>query len=294
MSCYVIGVKLGFKKAAFLVGYCFSGLACATGMILCLLLTLLRIPNKLRERWTRRMIYHLCAGFVAYLRFFKVLDVDFGKLPELGMRQGVIIAANHPTYIDAVLIMSQLPDVFCLTKAAILRNPLVSAMARSAGYESNADPSRLVKNCSFRLRNGENLLVFPEGTRTTSPLVGSFKRGFALMAANASVPVVTVLVTSFNGSFLRKGQPFFDMPQSLPLRYRFSTSVEFLPHPDESTRDFGMRIENHFRAALSAPSNHVQTFSRQCLLQHTSSCALPYLQWETSLPKHPDHPGLLK
>ena len=245
-------MKPALKKAAFLIGYCYGCLACATGVIVCTLLTLLPTPVKTKEKWTRWMICQLCAGLVIYLRFFKVLEADFGKLPELGLRRGVIIAANHPTYIDAILMMSQLPNVFCLTKASILRNPCFAAMAQSAGYESNADPARLVENCCIRLRRGENLLIFPEGTRTITSPVDPFKRGFALMATSAPTPVVTVLVTSFNGTFLRKGQPFFGLPESLPLRYRFITSIEFIPHPDESTRELGIRIENHFRKTLSA------------------------------------------
>jgi 1-acyl-sn-glycerol-3-phosphate acyltransferase len=164
----------------------------------------------------------------------------------------VILVANHPTYIDAVLMMSQWHNLFCLTKVDVMANPWVAAMARSAGYESNVNPSQLIENCVRRLREGENLLVFPEGTRTTTPPIGSLKRGFAVVAGEAQAPVVPIIVTTQNGTFLSKGQPFFVLFPPLPLSYRFSLGPEFRLEPNESARDFCQRVENYFRAKISS------------------------------------------
>jgi 1-acyl-sn-glycerol-3-phosphate acyltransferase len=238
--------RFGFEKAVFACAYVYSGIACAFGSFVCIILFVLPLPVQIRERETRRIIHYLCGGLVAYLRFFKILEADFGSLARLRQRRGVIIAVNHPTYIDAILMMSQLPNVFCLTKAGLNRNPFIAAMVKSAGYEDNADSNQLLENCSRRLQRGENLLVFPEGTRT----IGKLKRGFTLMAARAQAPVITVLITSLNGAYLRKGQPFFALPPSFPIRYRFAASQEFLSTPEEQSREFCVKIESHFREAL--------------------------------------------
>lgn len=245
-------LRSGLKKAIFLGAYAYSGAACALGSLACLFLFIVPVPTKARERTTRRLIHCLCAGLVAYLRFFKLLKADFGALHQLRQRRGVIIAANHPTYIDAILLMSQLPNVFCLMKAALHRNPLIAILVRSAGYEDNADANQLIENCAHRLQRGENLLVFPEGTRTTVPPMGRLKRGFTLMAMRAAAPVITVLATASNGSYLRKGQPFFAFPPSFPVEYHFSVSQEFPSIPGEQSRDFCLKIEAHFREALAA------------------------------------------
>jgi 1-acyl-sn-glycerol-3-phosphate acyltransferase len=244
--------RFGFQTAAFIGAYMYGGIACALGSLVCVLLFILPIPMQMRERNTRRIIHYLCAGLVAYLRFFKLLKADFGSLSQLRQRRGVIIAVNHPTYIDAILMMSQLPNVFCLMKKSLHRNPLLAAMVRSAGYEDNTDTNRLIENCSRRLRNGENLLVFPEGTRTGAPPLGQLKRGFALMAMRAQAPVITVLITSLNGPYLRKGQPFWAFPPSLPIEYRFAAGGEFLSAPEKQSRQFCLKIESHFRAALAS------------------------------------------
>ena len=245
-------LRFGFQKAVFVGAYVYSGIACAFGALVCILLFIVPLPAQMRERETRRIIYYLCAGLVAYLRLFKLLEADFETLSQLRQRRGVIIAVNHPTYIDAILMMSQLPNVFCLMKADLRRNPFIATMVRSAGYEDNADSNRLIENCSRRLRAGENLLVFPEGTRTRTPPVGRLKRGFALMAMRARAPVITVLATSLNGNYLRKDQPFLAFPPSIPIGYRFTASQEFLSTPGEQSREFCLKIESHFREALTS------------------------------------------
>jgi 1-acyl-sn-glycerol-3-phosphate acyltransferase len=194
----------------------------------------------------------LCAILIAYLRLFRILKADFAPLHRLRGRRGAIIAVNHPTFLDAILMMSQLSGVFCLMKAKLHRNPFIAAIVRSAGYEDNANADQLIENCSRRLRSGETLLVFPEGTRTTVPPVGQLKRGFALMAIRAHAPVVTILMTSLNGPYLRKGQPFFAFPPAFPIEYRVTHGQEFSSLPDEPSRDFCLKIESYFREALPA------------------------------------------
>ncbi|SDU05188.1 1-acyl-sn-glycerol-3-phosphate acyltransferases [Verrucomicrobium sp. GAS474] len=238
------------QRAAFLSA-CLCGLL---GCVLCFLASLvsLCLPASVRERGLRRVVGRLCRGFVAYLLWSGVAVIDFGTLPELARRSGVIVAMNHPTFIDALLALSRLPPAFCIAKESLFCNPLIAPIARGAGYESNVDSTILIRNCVDRLRRGEVLLVFPEGTRTTVPPVGELKRGFVFMADGASVPVVAVTVEAFNGSFLRKGSPLFSFPVSLPLRYRFVVGPDFVRAPDESLNAFRDRIESHFRLSLSS------------------------------------------
>jgi 1-acyl-sn-glycerol-3-phosphate acyltransferase len=245
-------LRIVFQKVIFVGAYAYSGLACLIGALISWGLFVIPIPISVREKATRHVIHYLCFGLVAYLQFFRLLKVDFCGLAHLRQCRGTIIAVNHPTFIDAILMMSLLPNVFCLMKASLYRNPLIAVIARSAGYEDNGDSSELIENCARRLRRGETLLVFPEGTRTTTPPIGRLKRGFALMAILAKAPIITVLNTSFNGNYLGKGQPFFAFPASLPMRYTFSHGEEFVSALNEQSRDFCQKIEAHFRQNLSA------------------------------------------
>ena len=66
---------------------------------------------------------------------------------------GIVIAPNHPTMLDAVLIMSRLPRVVCITKAALWDNWALGGGIRLAGYMPQRraaadDPPRGGRRCA--------------------------------------------------------------------------------------------------------------------------------------------------
>jgi 1-acyl-sn-glycerol-3-phosphate acyltransferase len=71
--------------------------------------------------------------------------------------------------LDAVLVVSRLPDAVCVMKHSLLGNFLLGPAARLAHYVRNDSLLRLVKTAEEQLRDGGQLLLFPEGTRTVAP-----------------------------------------------------------------------------------------------------------------------------
>jgi 1-acyl-sn-glycerol-3-phosphate acyltransferase len=148
-----------------------------------------------------------------------------------------------------VLVISQVPQVVCLMKGSLARNLVLSGTARLAGYVHNESSLGLVKKCEERLKEGANLLVFPEGTRTVDGKLLPFKMGFALVAILARSPVQTIIITA-EGNWLGKGWPFFKKP-AFPVRYSLRLGRRFQPEPGESAKKFGGAVENYFRKILS-------------------------------------------
>lgn len=163
----------------------------------------------------------IMAGFrhvVALMRASGIMRCDLTALDALRDKGPLIIAPNHPTQLDVMLVVSRLPRVVCTAKARLLRNPLFGASARLAGYVRNDAPVHLVREAVRQLREGRQLLIFPEGTRSEGPGVDRFKEGFALIAQQAGVPVQTVFIET-DSRFLAKGWPWRRMPD-FPLTYR--------------------------------------------------------------------------
>ena len=69
------------------------------------------------------------------------------------------------------------------------------------------------------------LLIFPEGTRTSTHPVNSFKPGITLIAKLAQVPIQTVLIRS-ESPFLRKGWPLLRAPTQM-VRIRVTLGQRF-------------------------------------------------------------------
>src|SRR6266446_2055001 len=79
----------------------------------------------------------------------------------------LIIAPNHPSLLDAVMVLSRLPDVACVMKADLIDNPIYGASARFSDYIRNDGFMGAATQAIANLKGGSQLLLFPEGTRTT-------------------------------------------------------------------------------------------------------------------------------
>ena len=197
---------------------------------------------------TRRMTGLLLRIFFRGLMASGVLRVDLSALHALRGRGGIIIAPNHPSMLDALFIISRIPEVGCIMKAPIWDNPVLGGAARLMGYIRNDAPVNMVRQAADGLAAGVPLLIFPEGTRTRRKPVNAFKGGFALIAKRAGVPIQTVFIETDN-AFLSKGWPLLKKP-TFPLVYRVRLGQSFTV--EGSGHAFVERLEQYYREELAA------------------------------------------
>src|SRR5712664_33914 len=109
-------------------------------------------------------------GFRCYLWLLALTGAfrfDLRALDALRDAGPLIIAPNHPSLLDAVMVLSRLPDVACVMKADLIDNPIYGASARFSDYIRNDGFMGAATQAVDNLRSGSQLLLFPEGTRTT-------------------------------------------------------------------------------------------------------------------------------
>jgi 1-acyl-sn-glycerol-3-phosphate acyltransferase len=139
----------------------------------------------------------------------------------------LIIAPNHPSLLDAVMVLSRLPDVACVMKADLIDNPIYGASARFSDYIRNDGFMGAATQAIENLKGGSQLLLFPEGTRTTRRPINRLKGGAALASKRSGVPIQTVLIET-TSPFLSKGWPLHRIPP-FPVRYRLRLGRRFMP-----------------------------------------------------------------
>lgn len=184
--------------------------------------------------------------FLWILRLTGVLRVDLRVLDALRHERGIVIACNHPTMLDAVLLISRLPRVVCITKASLWDNIFLGGGIRLARYLRNDEAMPMIRKAAEAVRGGRQLLIFPEGSRTAEPPVSPFHRSAAVMARAARAPVQTVFIEA-DSPYLRKGWPLFRQPV-LPLVFRFRLGDRMAVGQD--TDAFVKELEAYFRAQL--------------------------------------------
>ena len=126
-----------------------------------------------------------------------------------GVKGGYIIACNHLSYSDPILI------------AAIIKAKF-SFMAKSELFEKNKIFSWLIKKCGAfpvvrgagdntaidkaisDIKDGRAFVIFPEGTRSKDGNIGRAKSGIAVIAGMATAPVLPVCIKYGKKGFRRR------------------------------------------------------------------------------------------
>jgi 1-acyl-sn-glycerol-3-phosphate acyltransferase len=204
------------------------------------------LPGRRGERLGQFGIMACLRWFVGVMRVTGVLRADFTELDGLRDEPGIVIAPNHPTMLDAVLLISRLPRIVCISKATLWDNTFLGGGIRLAGYVRNDMPLPMIRRAASTIQEGGRLLIFPEGSRTGRYPVDRFHRSFAVMAKAAGAPVQTVFVEA-DSPYLTKGWPLFRRPV-LPLVFRFRLGRRFEVGSDPEA--FTRALEDYFRDGL--------------------------------------------
>jgi 1-acyl-sn-glycerol-3-phosphate acyltransferase len=127
--------------------------------------------------------------------FWKFRVFGLENLPSKG---GVLLASNHQSVLDPVLVAMVLPrEMHFMARRTLFRIPVFRAIIVSYNafaIERDSADVKGVKEAIRRLEAGNILLVFPEGTRTGDGSIGRMKPGIGMLAERAAVPIVPVLI----------------------------------------------------------------------------------------------------
>jgi 1-acyl-sn-glycerol-3-phosphate acyltransferase len=222
------------------------GVICLGWSLLTLLLSML--PRRTGMRLGRRGITRGFGWFAAWLRLIGAYRLDLSAMDALRDEPALILAPNHPSLIDAVLILTRHADLACVMKTGLMANPLFGPGARLARYIRNGSPRQMVTEAIATLRAGGSLLLFPEGTRSVRSPVNGLTRSVGVIARRARVPVQTLLIET-DSSFLSKRWSLWSRPR-LPIHYRVRLGRRFDPPDDVAA--FILELECYYRSELEA------------------------------------------
>ena len=136
-----------------------------------------------------------------------------------------IIAPSHQSMLDGFLIESILPykilkKSFFLAYKQVFGTPLLSPLSKHGQtilIDANENLKHTMQYCALPLRNGNNLVIFPEGARTRDGELLEFRPFFAMLSKTFNIPIVPVVIDgSFNA--LRAGRLF---PRPKKIRVTF-------------------------------------------------------------------------
>lgn len=146
------------------------------------------------------------------MRFFKSMShalfniyFAFRIKGERNFQTPCIYASNHQSYLDGLFVMAAVASknvrhTFFVAKEQHLRKPFLRFLASKHNVIALRmnDLKNSILQLSEVLKRGDSLIIFPEGTRTETGMIGEFKRMFAILSVEMNVPIVPITI---NGAF---------------------------------------------------------------------------------------------
>ena len=166
---------------------------------------------------------------------------------HLGDKPSVVIC-NHQSHMDIILLLSLSPKLVVMVKDYLWYNPIFHFIVRKLNFfpislDEDAQ-QQIIKRVT---EEGYSLLLYPEGTRTSTGEIGRFHRGAAYYAEKYQLPIQPIIMEGIV-DYLNRNQ-FALKPNKV--------RVEILPPiaADDPSfgRDFKRRtksLELHYSALL--------------------------------------------
>ena len=112
--------------------------------------------------------------------------------------EAAIIVGNHRSYFDPVPILSDLPS-WIVVKSEVSKWPIIGIGLKISGVfyverDSRESRQRTREAMAKVIREGQSLVVYPEGTTHKNQVTMPFKKGAFVVAAAENIPVIPVAI----------------------------------------------------------------------------------------------------
>lgn len=208
---------------------------------------LLLLPDRERHGPHARTATRWMFDFwVRWMHLSGVVRVEYRGF-DRPLPSGVVYVANHPTLVDAPFLLARLTDTVCIFKPALLRNPCIAPTALLCGYVSGDTGVDGIRRAADRVRAGQSLLIFPEGTRTLPDTeLNPLRPGFALIARRARAAIQLIHVRA-GPLMARKAHPWWQLPP-VPGYFEFTLGESIPADTPDSPAVVTARVGASLRA----------------------------------------------
>ena len=149
----------------------------------------------MQRTWFRRVGYLVVQSLTRYLAVtaFQVRCWGRENFPRTG---GALVCSNHQSFLDPVVIgnSSSRPINYLARKSLFQFGPLgwLLDFVNTIPVEREGFGVGGIRETLRRLKRGEMVLLFPEGTRCSDGQIQPFKQGFSAIARRSRVALVPV------------------------------------------------------------------------------------------------------
>jgi len=202
------------------------------------------------DRCVKIIAYHLWAPVVFFLfgiQFTYHFEEELPNVPS-------VYIANHLSQLDIAAVVGCIPKgLFFVAKKELSYVPLLAQYMQVMGMifvdRGNREKAiQSMEEASEKVKNGKNLVTFPEGTRSSSGDLLPFKKGSFVIAQKRNIPIVPMAIFGTDKA-LKKGGIFV---KSHPIHVHVGKAI----HCDEYQGMTAAALAEYCRARVQSFLNN--------------------------------------
>ena len=148
--------------------------------------------------------------FLVMIKYFKW--INYPKINIDIKDKGCLIIANHPSLLDVVFLIAHLRHCNCVVKKELKRNIFLYPAIKCSRYITNEFNEEFLNKCINVLQQKENLIIFPEGTRTVDRI--NMHKGASYIAVYGAEKIIPFYIT-IEPKCLGKYDKWYNLPENI-------------------------------------------------------------------------------
>jgi 1-acyl-sn-glycerol-3-phosphate acyltransferase len=222
---------IGYVHHVFAKWFSFFYFGLSTMLLIIIIFPIMRLcchPLERFRRTARAFISVSLRFFVFLMRAVGAAKLEVDNREAYQRMESKIVVANHPSLLDIVMLLSLIPNADCIVRANLSRT-LVRGVVKQLYIPNSLDWDDLASLCVESLRQGNCIIIFPEGTRTPRVGQNTWKRGAARLSLISGCGIVPVRIGGNDKYGLGKRDPWPAYNHEEEYLYRITMGKEISP-----------------------------------------------------------------
>ena len=188
--------RIRYIRRVFVKLFCFAFFGISSLILAILLFPIMHVLSGFSENKFKKMVrkfnHQYFKIFVKFAIILGGISLNVENRDSLAELRSKVVIANHPSLFDVVILFSLIPNADCIVKGELIQNKFISLIIKNLYIPNNIPFDDQLERAKKSMDEGNNLIIFPEGTRSKPNEPWEFKKGaarFALYSKNDVIPI---------------------------------------------------------------------------------------------------------
>ena len=156
------------------------------------LLKIIPVSKKVKMRWFHKVVSIFMKSVLYSNPWLKKKVINISNET---FNKPAIIIANHTSFLDILAVGMLHPKIIFLVNDWVYNSPVFGKAVRAAGfYPVSSGIEKGVSHLQEKVNQGYTLMVFPEGTRSTTNKMKRFHKGAFYLAEQLNLDIIPILI----------------------------------------------------------------------------------------------------